>query len=165
MQTSIGNFQWHTINAKARFVQVGAPQTQHAPPKEDTGWSFDIRQWQALERLGWTNRLANLLPEWGYTDPIHLDTMDQVVRRAMDYGLREESDILRFAYCTLSIHPRFDAYPEIARDIHSLQEAAKQTRSFCQLSQQWPDTLIENVRSGQWLQMTNHHPNTTRTSS
>lgn len=164
-QAAASCFQWYTLDPHGKFIRIGTNPAASSQNPPQTGWTFNAVQWQALERLHWLNKVARLVPEWGYNEPVPRQHMDQILRRAMVYGLRKDADILRFAQCAILIHPYFDSHPEIARSLHAMQMNRDDLSDFSMLSHQWSDALIDNVRSGQWQQKFTEQPDTTIKSS
>lgn len=145
----LGLRQWTclvaTTNGVARATLAEAlresPAQERARP-----WRFDLRQWRGIETLSWANRLNLCCAEWNHAVP--LSSLENIASRALSHGLTEENDILRFAYCILTIHPQFDSHPEVAAALSAAQSGQA---GFTETVSNWPETYIEELKSGSWL--------------
>jgi hypothetical protein len=106
-------------------------------------------QWQALTCLGWTNRIARLARRWNLETPPTHSALENITRQALAYGLSDETDLLRYAHCALTLHPRFDAHPQVQ------QALQPKGLGFAKAVQTWSEVFIEELRSGAWLQTAN----------
>ncbi|PHV10533.1 hypothetical protein [Chitinimonas sp. BJB300] len=109
-------------------------------------WALDGTQWRALTALGWANRLARLVPDWGLEAQPDQGTLEHVATQALAWGLASESDVLRFAYFALTYHPQFDTHPKVRTALEAAR--ANEQTSFAEITQAWDESFKEELRKG-----------------
>lgn len=112
-------------------------------------WRLDKQQWQSLESLSWTNRLIQRCVDWELTAPPRFGWLESIANRALACGFKEENDILRFAHCALVVHPQFDSHPQVAASIAAAVQYGQP--GFGEVVSNWPETFIDELKSGGWL--------------
>lgn len=142
---------WLTVHADGALKQVGPSDPVPENPARINSWQINAAQWQALERLGWCNRLSILSKQWDLPSIPERSAIDDAVRRAYEHGLTEETDLLRFAHCAFAIHPQFDQHPEVAQALQQWRTQGRPGGGFAVMAQQWTEELMEVLRSGRWL--------------
>ena len=100
-------------------------------------------QFGKLAVLSWANRIAGLAPGWELDETPALRALEDISARALNHGLTDEADILRFALAALSIHPEFDRHPHVARTM-------AETREFARTMQGWSPEFIDQLKRGEW---------------
>lgn len=136
----------------AQDVQPG----NHANPAKP--FVLSPAQWQTLSCIGWRNRIAQALFDWGLAGTPTKEALHEIARRAIGYGLAQEDDILSFARLALTEHPLFDRHPEVNRVLQGLRSSAD--TNFTSIAETWDDDFWANIRAGSWLRdtLSTSHP-------
>ncbi len=127
----------------------------HAPDVENSRWAIDVKCWQALERCGWRNRIAQLLPGWCSATGVASQDLDQIVARAAGHGLNTEDDVVQFAHCAATLHPEFDKHPRVDAALVRLRVGGGPPSAFADLVRHWSEEFRAELRRGQWLETFN----------
>lgn len=153
----LGVNQWWCLNddpqsddalACAGIVDNPLADINDSPP---CGWRLDDAQWRELQRLNWTNRILHAATSWDLVRPTERKQAIDIARRALDHGLSDERDVLRFANLALTTHLQFDDHVDVRRMLKTWHEAGAQPGAFASLTQQWSEEFAVLLEHGQWL--------------
>lgn len=153
---AMGVRAWWTLNPLGALCAVGGEQAPGhdaragaRTPTSDT-FSPDARQWQALQLIGWRNRVAQLLPTWGLLAAPAPRAVGEAVQRALAHGLHEEADVLAFVHCALTVHPLFHRHGDVSRALAGLPGSGQRRSGFATIASQWSEAWIDMLRRGEW---------------
>lgn len=148
----LGLRRWICLTRRHDNVEIAhlpEARSETSDAADRLAWRLDVTQWRSLEILSMRNRLIQCSAAWDLKTQHGSDELETIARRALEHGLSEECDILRFAYCALNIHPEFDRHPEVAEAISSLGQTG-----FAEMVSDWPEGFIAELASGRWLDQT-----------
>lgn len=136
---ALGEFgvqRWYCMNRQGGLSAVGNAAQGHV---EQGRWKLDAGQWRALERLGWCNRIRQLINGWELDSLPTEKAIEDAVERAMANGWHSEVDILGFARCAFALHPRFNEQEPFVSALQRLREQGNPEESFADLAYELTD--------------------------
>jgi len=144
--SSLGLSQWWAVNEAGELARMDELPTPAAKSRErSSAWAFDARQWKALEFLRWRNCLSQAAYAWGVEPGPSSAVLDDIVRRALNFGLADEADIRSFAYLALAVNPRFDALHEVRLALRQWDAEGRCAGGFSARVQAWSDDFLEQL--------------------
>lgn len=145
---ALGLQQWWTLTGDATLARVGEPQgkTPH-----QAHWQLDTAQWHGLRMLAWSNVIAQAATAWDIPQPPKATALDDIARRAVEHGMRDNSDMLAFAHLALTVHPMFDRHSHVMRALKDWQRDGRVVRGFAKRTEDWGEDFLAQLQTGAWL--------------
>lgn len=150
-QQGLHGAAWWTVDFNGAFNQIGKSNDAPSEKYASFEWQIAKEKWQALEQIGWCNRIMQLIPGWGLPDMPERNQVDAIVKRGCFHGLQTESDILTFAFNALTVHPNFDCHPAVGKMLSDLNSLGIIAGEFSRRAGNWDDAFLSSLKSGNWM--------------
>jgi len=144
-QQTMGTTTWLTVHGGGVLKAVRPSPQLRNDAEPLSCLRINAHQWKALVHLGWRNRIEQIATGWELPGIPDERLLNEIVSRAMGYGLESEADVLAFGQLGLTVHPLFDQHPDVARILSNPGE-----HSFAVTARRWNDTFIDTLRRGLW---------------
>lgn len=154
--TDAGLVGWWCIDRDGGVaVLLDSSPRSSASGAETSRWALDLKCWQALERCGWRNRIAQLLPDWCLASGALRQDPEKIVARAAEHGLNTEDDVVQFAHCAVTLHSEFDKHPKVGAALALSRSRGSSRSAFADFVRHWSEDFRAELRRGQWLETFN----------
>lgn len=147
----LGVQQWWTLAADATLTRVGEAAAPQGEAPDQPNWQLDTAQWHGLRMLAWRNVMAQAATRWQLLQPPEPRTFHDIAHRAFEHGLRDNADMLSFAYLALAVHPLFDRHPQALRALKDWQQNGRVAGGLADRIAMWGEDFLEHLQRGDWL--------------